>query len=87
MGSNPYQMAIEAIDECVREYKVTFEIRRVAHNKSVGPLHGQWRIKVMGKHFCDKDFVKAAHKAVSLVFNAHKTTTNDYPTTAGMAER
>lgn len=78
MESNPYQMAIEAIDECVREYKVTFEIRRVAFNKTVGSLSGQWRIRVMGKYFNDKDFVKAAHEAVTLVYNAHKnTTTND----------
>lgn len=76
MENNPYQMAIHAIDECVRVYKVTFEIRRVAHNKTVGPLSGQWRIKAMGKNFSDKDFIKAAHKAVSFVYNAHKTTDN-----------
>lgn len=69
---NGYQLAIEAIDECVRNYRVTFEIRRQRHNKSVSQYAGQWWITVLGTTFRNKDFVQAAQDAVTFVYNAHR---------------
>ena len=69
---NPYQLAIEAINEAVSLYKVDFIISRTSAKKTVSHYPRQWKVQVMGKVFRDEDFVKAAGEAVKLVYQAHK---------------
>lgn len=71
--NNGYQLAIEAIQETCKQYKVKFDIK-ISGGKSgyVSKYQCQWRITVLSKTFTSSDFVIASAEAIRFIINAFK---------------